>query len=134
MITKYARTITELDARTGETTVREVDIPIDDIKAEAIAVTKREAERRILAIVPEWKQRNLTARAVELSAIHAGITPENYPEPDRSEWMAGQALWDRIKLIRAASDQIEAEIAALPTTGAIFDYAETLETNPLWPE
>lgn len=65
---------------------------------------KREANRRILSLVPEWRQRNLTARAVELAMIGKA----NWTKTEADEWAAGQAVWDAVKLIRARSDEIEA--------------------------
>lgn len=74
--------------------------------AEAV---KAEAQRRIYAILPDWKQRNLTARAAELAIKgQANWTPE-----EQAEVTAGQAVWDQIKAIRAASDALEA-MAPIP--------------------
>jgi len=71
-----------------------------------IAKVKKEAQVRVLAVLPEWKQRNLTARAAELAAKgQANWTPE-----EQAEWEAGQAMWDKIKAIRAASDILEATV------------------------
>ncbi len=87
-----------------------------------IAETKAEANRRILAILPEWKQRNYTARAVE--KVAAG-------EVGDDEWNAMSAAWSAIKAVRVASDAIEAEIAALTDEQAgRYDVAN----NPGWPE
>lgn len=83
--------------------------------------TKAEANRRILAILPEWKQRNYTARAVE--KVAAG-------EVGDDEWNAMQTAWLNIKAVRVASDAIEAEIAALTDEQAgQYDVA----ASPLWP-
>jgi len=65
---------------------------------------KAEAQRRIYAILPDWKQRNLTARAAEL-AIKGQA---NWTTQEQAEYTAGQAVWDQIKAIRAASDALEA--------------------------
>lgn len=82
---------------------------------------KSEANRLILAILPEWKQRNYTARAVE--KVAAG-------EVGDDEWNAMQTAWQQIKAIRVASDAIEAEIAALTDEQAgQYDVA----ASPLWP-
>ena len=66
---------------------------------------KAEAGRRIVARYPEWKQRNMTARAVELLHIQASQpwTPEEQAEAD-----ALQAAWAWIASVRAASDVLEA--------------------------
>lgn len=73
-----------------------------------IGVIKAEAMRRILAICPEWKQRNLLAQAtVLLRKDVANWTPD-----DQAAWNAGEAIWQRIAAIRAASDTMEAELLA----------------------
>lgn len=67
---------------------------------------KEEARRRILDLVPEWKQVNLTARAVELQDIYrvnGAWTTEEQAEHD-----ALVAAWAEIKAIRTKSDEIEA--------------------------
>ena len=83
--------------------------------------TKAEANRRILAILPEWKQRNYTARAIE--KVAAG-------EVGDDEWNAMSAAWTAIKAVRVASDAIETEIATLTDEQAgQYDVA----ASPLWP-
>jgi len=80
----------------GETvTVEERVITIQEVKAEA--------QRRIYEILPDWKQRNLTARAAELAI--KGV--ENWTLEEQAEVAAGQALWDQIKIIRVKSDELE---------------------------
>lgn len=74
-----------------------------------IKAVKMEAQRRILEILPEWKQRNLTARAAEL-AIKG---PSNWTPEEQEEYEAGQAVWDSIKAIRIKSDALEA-MAPIP--------------------
>jgi len=94
---------------------------VDAQKKSLVSETKAEANRRILAILPEWKQRNYTARAVEKLA--AG-------EVGDDEWNAMNAAWTAIKAIRVASDAIEAEIAALTDEQAgQYDVA----ASNLWP-
>lgn len=77
---------------------------LDGRKASLIAEIKVEARRRILEIVPEWKQSNLTARAAELAI--KGI--ENWTEEEHNEYTRGQEIWNQVKRIRIASDAIEA--------------------------
>lgn len=75
---------------------------VEDIPATAERV-KEEAYRRIIAICPEWKQRNLTAQAAQLAKKgEANWTPE-----EAAAWVAGEAIWNQIAAIRAASDVIE---------------------------
>lgn len=64
---------------------------------------KQEAYRRITAICPEWKQRNLTARAAELAI--KGVA--NWTAEEKAEHEAGQAIWYQIKVIRTKSGEIE---------------------------
>lgn len=65
---------------------------------------KAEAYRRIIAIVPEWKQRNLTAQAAQLAKKgEANWTPE-----EAAAWSAGEAIWNQVATIRAKSDALEA--------------------------
>ena len=64
-----------------------------------------EAERRILKVMPEWKQRNLTARGVEL--LQARVLNGRWSPEDAAEAAAIQAQWDRVKAIRARSDELE---------------------------
>jgi hypothetical protein len=40
----------------------------------------------------------------------------------------------RIAAIHHATDEIEDEIAALPTAAALFDHSASLADNPNWPE
>jgi adenylate kinase family enzyme len=74
------------------------DIPV------TVEMIKQEAQRRIYNILPEWKQRNLTARAAELAI--KGV--QNWSLDEQAEVVAGQALWDQIKIVRSKSDELEA--------------------------
>lgn len=65
---------------------------------------KAEAHRRIVAICPEWKQRNLTAQAAQL----AEKGRDNWTAEEVAAWNAGKALWEQIVALRAASDALEA--------------------------
>lgn len=78
---------------------------ISQYDAEIVAAVKEEAQRRILEILPEWKQRNLTARAAELAI--KGVS--NWTPEEQAEYEAGQAIWNQIKAVRAASDALEAQ-------------------------
>lgn len=65
---------------------------------------KAEARRRIIAIADEDRQRNLTARGVELLRVGTA----NWTSAEQAEADAIDAVWQAIKAIRAASDTIEA--------------------------
>lgn len=71
---------------------------------------KREANRRIIAIAPEWKQRNLLAQA----AILAAKGRSSWTAEEQAAWDAGEAIWVRISAIRAASDALE-EMDPIPS-------------------
>lgn len=83
------------DGQTFTAPVEVGTVTAEDVKAEAM--------RRILAIAPEWKQRNLTAQA----AILAKIGESNWTPEQAAAWAAGETLWSQIAAIRAASDLIE---------------------------
>lgn len=68
-----------------------------------IAMVKQEAACRILVICPEWKQRNLTARAAELAI--KGVA--NWTAEEQAEHAAGQAIWEQIKMVRTKSGELE---------------------------
>jgi hypothetical protein len=90
--------------------------PLAEAKAERIAAVKDEARRRILAIAPEWKQANLTARAAELTDIKHGRALTG---PEQAEEAAIRAVWSQIKAIRTASDTAETAINASGNNAAV---------------
>lgn len=68
------------------------------------AAVKAECRRRIFDRFPDWKQANMTARAVEL--LHIGEA--NWTDEHRAEISAMQDAWSWIKQLRAKSDALEA--------------------------
>lgn len=84
-------------------------VRLDAIAAELIAKVKADAGDIILAYLPDWKQRNMTARGVQiLRKIQAATaTSEEIAEADAIE-----AAFDNVVAIRAASDAAEAAITA----------------------
>ena len=76
---------------------------------------KNEAQRRILEIAPAWKQSNMIARVLEIVRDH-GSSVGTWPEELQVENATYQAIWERIKAIRAFSDQLEAD---LPLAGEL---------------
>jgi hypothetical protein len=73
-------------------------------RAAMVEGVKREASKRILAIAPEWKQRNMLARSAQFLRIgEANLTQEQ-----RDEVFAIEFIWETIQMIRAKSDLIEA--------------------------
>jgi len=87
---------------------------------------KQECRRRILAIADEDRQRNLTARGVELTlAVAQGALSSS----DAQELTALQAMWARIKALRNASDVKEAALQTLS-----LEALETYALGESWPE
>ena len=78
--------------------------------AQIIKGIKAEAHRRITAIVPEWKQRNLLAQA----SLLAEKGRANWTTAETAAWEAGEAVWAQVEAIRAASNALE-EMSPLPT-------------------
>jgi len=77
--------------------------PDDPIDPSAV---KSEAGRRIVAICPEWKQRNHIATDLTYTKIiQSGGTLTTEQESDRAEM---EAVWTTIQGIRTKSDEIEA--------------------------
>lgn len=65
---------------------------------------REEASERILAVFPDWRQRNMTARGVELLAIRMART---WTAGEQAEVNELTASWDWIKSVRVASNQLE---------------------------
>lgn len=80
-----------------------------NLLSDVIALIKAEAARRILVICPDWKQRNLTARAAEL-AIKGAV---NWTEAELAEIAAGQSIWDSIKAVRNRSNLLELAVSGM---------------------
>ena len=67
---------------------------------------KHEAQRRILAVAPDWKQRNA---AVDVQSDNADVRA------------AGQAVIDAVNAIRVKSNEIEAALPSM-TDQQILDF------------
>jgi hypothetical protein len=89
-------------------------------KAAKRAEIKAAARAHILARYPEWRQANLTARAVELVSLGEITGPE---------WGQMQAIWDWIKDTRSRSDLLEADVDNCTTVEAVEQL-----TIGGWPE
>lgn len=113
---------------------------LDSFKSHYKAKVKAEANRRITGPardgdtgdytnMPEWKQRNYSARSLELVRIEAeGGTLTSEQE---TELNAIDAIWGRIKAIRTASDTIETDIDAAADHDAVA--AIDIQGNTNWP-
>jgi nitrous oxide reductase accessory protein NosL len=73
---------------------------LEVLKTAAIARINRRAGEIITTQLPQWKQANLTARAIELQSIGAA----NWSVPEAQEWQDTTTIWDWIKSIRAQSN------------------------------
>lgn len=71
-------------------------------RAIVVARIKAKARSLILARLPEWKQANATARAVELISLG---------QASGQEWEALQAAWAWVKSVRDYSNTLEAQAA-----------------------
>lgn len=87
----------------------------------AISKVKAEAQRRIYARYPQWKQANLHGRTTKLLAIESGRyrDADGTLQPARAltaaeiqEVAAGGAAMAWIESVRAASDLVESDFAA----------------------
>ena len=98
----------------------------EEARTALILAIKQECRRRILAIADEDRQRNLTARAVELTlAVAQGALSS----ADAQELAALQAMWARIKALRSASDAKEAALQKLS-----LEALEAYALDEGWPE
>lgn len=70
------------------------------------AQVKAEAGRRILAMLPDWKQRNMNAQATAL--LQARILNGAWTAEEQAQADVLNAAWATVSAIRAASDALEA--------------------------
>lgn len=103
--------------------------PVAHYQAVKIAEAKAEAQKRIFAIYPQWKQANMTARAVELQDIWRDVG--EWTAQEQAESTALKAAWDAVNAIRTASDLIEADLAAMTDWQTILAF--DVQTSEHWP-
>jgi hypothetical protein len=77
------------------------------LKVHVATSIKKLAGAKIVHMVPEWKQRNMIARAVQLVEKKGSRTPAEQSELDMH-----QAVWDKVAAIRLYSDSLEAQAIA----------------------
>lgn len=102
-------------------------IPDEELRSRIVAQIKDAARDHILATLPQWKQSNMTARAVELAEIREAreMTAE-----ESAQHQALHAAWAWVRSVRTASDVAEADVAAMDR--AQLD-AWTMPDLPEWP-
>lgn len=83
-----------------------------------IAQVKAQAAGRILALYPEWRQRNMTARAVVLLRI---AKDRAWTQAEAEESAQLESAWAAVDAIRTRSNEIEATIPAEVAAIAAFD-------------
>jgi hypothetical protein len=89
--------------KTTEELATEAANIVQNVNARIMSI-KREANRRIIAIVPEWKQSNMLARAITLLRKgEANLTTAEALEVSKMD-----AVWTEIQRIRSVSDTLEA--------------------------
>lgn len=94
-----------------------IDAIVAEYEAQAtVEAIKAEASRRILVKYPEWKQANMTARAVELQDLWRANG--SWTAAETAEHTALLAAWAEVKAIRDASDTLEVNPPADPTDDA----------------
>jgi len=85
---------------------------LDAAKAARIGDINEEAGARIIAIMPEYKQRNALALGLEMATTY-GANPAYWPSAEQAIYAATSANWATIKSIRDASNiAVEAVTAA----------------------
>jgi hypothetical protein len=93
--------IHKLHVQSGVLTERPADPgQLEVLRAAAIVRVNQRAGEIILLRFPQWKQANLTARAVELQSIGT----ENWTESEAQEWTGITAAWAWVKSVRAQSN------------------------------
>lgn len=102
---------------------------IPDLRNMVVAETKAEAGFRINTLAPDFKQRNMIARGVELTDVVVG--GGSLTAPEVAEKAALQGAWDYVKAVRAASDTIEAEILASADPASIDVAGHAAWPDPL---
>jgi hypothetical protein len=100
---------------------------LETAQAALTAAVKAEASARILAFMPDWKQRNATAHG--LAMVRKVQLGEELTADEIAAEDAYQAAWGYISSVRAASNVKEASIAAL----ADLDAAEAFDLATGWP-
>lgn len=112
----------------GDQWVQQWTVPSDEeLRATIIAQIKQTAAEHILAVLPQWKQSNYTARAVELAEIRES---REMTADESAQHQALHGAWAWVRSVRTASDLAEADVAAM--SRAELD-AWVMPELPAWP-
>lgn len=94
---------------------------LEQKKLEKCAKVKAKARLTILSVFPEWRQANMTARAVELLSAN---------DLESQEWNGLKIVWGWIKSVRVHSDNMEASIMACQTE----EEMSAVDIDVGWPQ
>ena len=107
-------------------------------KEEKIKEIKLEAEKRILVIAPEWKQRNfaflhqqVTDGTVKTASEADGATDEQKEvyEKQKTEWADQKTMWGKVSVIRSKSDELEISIKGMDDEETVHKFDVSLDSN-----
>ncbi len=87
-----------------------VEYEAEETEKKTRSTIKSLANQVILSLAPEWKQRNMLAKALQIENLQR--RGESTPEQDAIA-EAIISSWDRIEAVRSRSDALEAEYVAL---------------------
>ena len=105
-----------------------IDYDETEVRANIIANVKAEANSRIVARVPEWKQRNYLAYSLEMTRKEAAGTTLTAQESATMTFIEGE--WAYAISVRAASDTIEGLLAVMTVREAL---SVDIANHPEWP-
>ena len=74
----------------------------EQLRAQIIAQIKQATREHILMPLPEWRQANATARALQITRIESA---RSLTEPEQAELAALEAAWAWVVAVRLASDR-----------------------------
>lgn len=94
--------------------------PLSDVKREASAQINRSASEKILAVYPDWKQRNMTARMLELVIDSLQSSAEG---------LQLTAAWAWIKSIRSASNDANALVSLAADAAAVSAIVQSFQSD-----
>ncbi len=110
--------------------IERIDLDIAEVTKKTVsklpARIKELAGEKILAIAPEWKQRNMLAGAIGLVEVNGARSQAQ--EDKLKEY---QAVWKRVEVIRGHSDSLEAQVVKAIADG---DDATLIDIQSGWPE
>ena len=99
---------------------------------------KETAKIKILAVAPEWKQRNfsllykeVTDGTVKTAAEADGATDKQKAayEKQKAEWDAQEAMWVKVNTIRDKSDSLETLVNNMTDRDDVIDFDVSLDSN-----